>query len=54
MVRDYPETLALLLRRGVDLDRVGTRPVGDFADPELVVEIEETIAWRPKAGSSSN
>lgn len=49
MVRDYPETLALLLARGVDLDQVGARRVGAFADSGLVGEIEAAIAWRPRA-----
>ena len=49
MVRDYPESLAPLLDRGVDLDRVGASPVGGFADPELMAEIERVIAWRPQA-----
>lgn len=47
MVRDYPESLAPLLARDVDLERVGTRPVGEFAAPGLMAEIEEAIAWRP-------
>lgn len=54
MVREYPETLALLRRRGVDLDRVGTHRVGEFADPKLVAEIEETILWRPEASPPSS
>ena len=54
LVRDYPETLALLLERDVNLDRAGTCRVGDFAVPELIREIEEAIAWRPAARSSSS
>ena len=50
MVRDHPESLAPLLARGVDLDRVGARPVGAFADSDLIAEIEEAIAWRPPPG----
>ena len=46
MVRDYPESLAPLLARDVDLDLVGASPVGAFAAPELIAEIEEVIAWR--------
>ena len=53
MVRDYPETLAPLLARGVDLDQVGARPVAAFADPDLVGEIEAAIAWRPRAQPSN-
>ena len=49
MVRDYPESLAPLLARDVDLDLVGASPVGDFADPGLIAEIEKAIAWRPRA-----
>ncbi len=49
MVRDYPETLAPLLAREVDLDRVGADPVGVIADPDLIASIEEVIAWRPPA-----
>ena len=47
MVRDYPESLVPLLAQGVDLDLVGTSPVGRFADPDLVAELEKAIAWRP-------
>lgn len=49
MVRDYPESLAPLLARDIDLDVVGTSPVGAFAGPDLIAEIEEVIAWRPPA-----
>lgn len=49
MVRDYPESLAPLLARGVDLDLVGASPAGAFAAPDLIAEIEEVIAWRPPA-----
>lgn len=49
MVRDFPESLAPLLARDCDLDLVGARPVGEFADPDLLAEIEEAIAWRPRA-----
>ncbi|MCY4647533.1 MAG: hypothetical protein OXE73_11745 [Gammaproteobacteria bacterium] len=52
MVRDYPEALAPLLAHGVDLDLVGTSPVGEFADPDLMAEVEQAIAWRPRAGRS--
>lgn len=48
MVRDYPESLTPLLARGVDLDLAGTSPVGAVADPDLIAEIEEAIAWRPQ------
>ena len=47
LVRDYPESLAPLLARDIDLDLVGTSPVGAFATPDLIAEIEEVIAWRP-------
>ena len=50
MVRDYPESLAPLLSRDIDLDVVGASPVGAFATPDLIAEIEEVIAWRPPAG----
>ncbi|MDE0357194.1 MAG: hypothetical protein OXN92_05575 [Gammaproteobacteria bacterium] len=49
MVRDYPESLAPLLARDIDLDRLGASPVGAFAAPDLIAEIEEVIAWRPPA-----
>lgn len=49
LVRDHPESLAPLLARGVDLDRVGACPAEEFADPDLIAEIEEAIAWRPRA-----
>lgn len=51
MVRDYPESLAPLLAGGVDLEQVGTSPVGEFADPDLLAEVEQAIAWRPRAPS---
>ena len=51
MVRDYPETLALLLGRGMDLAEVGTRRVGEFAEPELIAEIKGAIDWRPQVPS---
>ena len=50
MVRDYPESLAPLLARDIDLDLVGASPVGTFAGPDLMAEIEKVIAWRPPAG----
>ncbi len=53
MVRDYPETLALLVERDVNLDRLGTCRVGDFAAPELITEIRAAIAWRPGARPAS-
>ena len=49
MVRDYPESLAPLLARGVDLDLAGTSPVEAVADPDLIAEVEKAIAWRPQA-----
>lgn len=49
LVRDYPESLAPLLARDIDLDLVGTSQVGAFATPDLIAEIEEVIAWRPAA-----
>lgn len=49
LVRDYPESLAPLLARDIDLDLVGTSPVGAFAGRDLIAEIEEVIAWRPPA-----
>ena len=55
LVRDYPETLALLVERNVSLDRAGTCRMGDFAALELIREIEQAIAWRrPEARSSSS
>ena len=47
VVGDYPEVLAVLRRRGVDLDHVGARRLSDFADRDLLAEIERAIAWRP-------
>ena len=52
LVRDYPESLAPLLARGVDLERAGTRPVGEFADSDLIARIEEAIEWRPRASAA--
>ena len=49
LVRDYPESLAPLLARDIDLDLVGASPVGAFAAPDLMAEIEKVIAWRPPA-----
>ncbi len=53
LVRDYPESLAPLLARGVDFDRMGACPVGEFADPGLLAELEEAVAWRPPARRSA-
>lgn len=53
MVRDYPESLAPLLAREIDLDLVGASPAGAFATPDLIAEIEKVIAWRPPAGPPS-
>jgi hypothetical protein len=52
MVRDYPESLAPLLARGFNLEQVGTSPVGEFADRDLMAEVEQVIAWRPRAKPS--
>ena len=51
VVGDYPEALAVLRRRGIDLDDVGAQRLSDFAQTALLEEIEEAIAWRPTDGT---
>ena len=48
VIRDYPETLAVCRRLGVDVPARGGRPVAEASDDaaSLIDAIEETIAWR--------
>ncbi len=45
LVREYPETLAILRRHGIDLARGGAEPVSDL--PEHVRrELRTGLEWR--------
>lgn len=49
IVRDYPETLAVFRRFGVDLPRLGGGPVAAAVEGDagpLVEALAEVIAWR--------
>ncbi len=52
LLRDYPETLAVLRRHGAELSRVATLPLSEVVDAgnegteALVAEVAATIAWR--------
>ncbi|MBI4409938.1 MAG: hypothetical protein HY561_09535 [Gemmatimonadetes bacterium] len=52
VVRDYPETLAVFRRLGVDVPRRGGESVSAAAGPDLVRVLDavlEAIAWREGA-----
>ncbi len=53
VVRDYPETLAVLRERGVDLGARGAGPLTDLDEGReaLVRALLEATAWRPAAGA---
>lgn len=49
IVRDYPETLAVFRRHGVDLPRQGGEPVLAAVEGDagaLLAALAEAIAWR--------
>lgn len=51
VVREFPETLAVLRREGVDVPRVGGRPVAEATDePDALLDaLERALAWRRAA-----
>jgi hypothetical protein len=54
LARDYPETLGIFRRFGVDLPRRGGDPVMDAVDGdagELLDTLAEAVAWRQRDGS---
>lgn len=48
LVRDFPETLAVLRDAGVDVPRFGGGPVAEATDDAsaLLDALRQTIAWR--------
>ncbi len=53
VVADYPETLAVLLRSGLDLRAVGGRRSGEVLDEEMIVgRLASEWAWRERNRSA--
>lgn len=46
LVRDYPETLAVLRRRGADPRDYGGERLADLAGTALLPELMAALAWR--------
>ena len=52
LIRDYPETLGILLEAGVDLQAQGALPLAEVpGGDELEERINAALVWRADPGS---
>lgn len=52
LVREYPETLAILLRHGIDPARRGAEPASSLAE-EVRWQLRSGLEWRVEKGSGN-